>query len=450
LSSLLCLGRHTVTGLISTCGQEFDDWTSAYRLFSHHRLPIADIFGVIRNHVLDQLPAHAPLCVAMDDSLLRKSGQRIPGTAWRRDPTGPHFRPNFIWAQRFLQISADLPLPDGDHRMIPIFLQHAPTPRKPSSKAPASDWTAYREASRQAALPMVGYRALKELRRSIDATPGGRARRLIAVVDGGYTNRRVLRNLPSLTTLIGRIRKDAKLYFLPQAPPQAKRPGRPRRYGAPAPTPEALRIDDSVTWQTIPITIAGTVHPMRVKILRNLLWRTAGLGHQLQLVVIAGLGYRLRKGSKVLYRQPAYLICTDSQLDVAILLQDFVRRWDIEVNFREEKTLLGVGQAQVRNPNSVHTVPAFQVACYAMLLLAMLQVCKASPTGNTLPSPKWAAPQPKARLTAQRAISQLRAEVWGQALGLTNFSDFVASAPPTANPQNLSSQLASAIIYAST
>ena len=117
-----------------------------------------------------------------------------------------------------------------------------------------------------------------------------------------------------------------------------------------------------------------------------LLWRSAGLQHTLQLVVIAPLGYRLRQGSKLLYRKPAFLIGTDPHTDIVTLLQGYVRRWDIEVNFREEKILLGVGQAQVRHADSVEAVPALQVASYAMLLLSMARA-----HGGALPAPKWAA-----------------------------------------------------------
>src|SRR6202035_4063908 len=109
------------------------------------------------------------------------------------------------------------------------------------------------------------------------------------------------------------------------------------------PTPEQVRVDDS-SWQTVSISISGQSHQMRVKVRQNLLWRAAGLNFTLQLIVIAPLGYRLRKGSKMLYREPAFLICTDPQHDLLSLLQGYVQRWDIEVNFREEKTLLGVGQ----------------------------------------------------------------------------------------------------------
>jgi hypothetical protein len=143
-----------VTGLLTTCGLEFQDWSADYRLFSQIRLPIAEIFSVIRRATLDQLPPHAPLCVALDDTLLRKIGIRIPGVAWRRDPLGPHFQTNFVRAQRVLQFSADIPLPEGDHRMVPISFVHAPTPVKPSSKAPAEDHSAYRKACRQTRLSL--------------------------------------------------------------------------------------------------------------------------------------------------------------------------------------------------------------------------------------------------------------------------------------------------------
>jgi hypothetical protein len=448
LSSLLCLGRHTVTGLLTTCGQEFQDWTADYRLFSGKRLPTLEIFAVIRRAVLAELPPTAPLCVAIDDSLMRKTGIRIPGVAWRRDPLGPHFQTNFVRAQRVLQCSASVPLPGGSYRLVPISFLHAPTPVKPSPKASAEVQAEYRQAANQARLSFRASQQISAFRQALDADPNSAQRRLHLFVDGGYTNQTVLKPLPANTTLVGRIRKDAKLFFLPDDNPQApKQRGRPRHYGAPAPTPEQVRTDDSVPWETVPISISGVTHQMRVKRCQNLLWRTAGLHHTLQMVVIAPLGYRLRKGSRLLYRQPAFLICTDPQLDLLPLLQGYVQRGDIEVNFREEKTLLGVGQAQVRNPNSVESVPALQVASYAMLLLSSIRTMQASPTPDLLPRPRWA-PAQAPRLSTQRTINQLRAEVWGHALGLTNFSDFVSSITPASSPEKFLSHLPSAILYA--
>ena len=41
-------------------------------------------------------------------------------------------------------------------------------------------------------------------------------------------------------------------------------------------------------------------------------------------MVIKPLGYRLRRGAKLLYREPAFLICTDPELDLPTLLQAYV------------------------------------------------------------------------------------------------------------------------------
>lgn len=454
LSSLLCLGRHTVTGLLTTCGQEFQDWSAPYRLFSSDRLPVAEIFSVIRRGVLAELPPQAPLLVAIDDSLLRKTGIHTPGVAWRRDPLGPRFQTNLVRAQRVLQLSASVPLSESAYRMVPIAFLHAPTPVKPSPKASPEQRQQHRQAARQARLPLLAAQQLAQLRRDLDAEPNGAERPLECVVDGGYTNETLLKKLPPRTTLIGRIRKDAKLYFLPEPKLSSPSRGRPRRYGPLAPTPEQLRTDESVPWTSIEVSVSGAPHQVRIKRLGPLLWRSAGLQHTLQLIVIAPLSYRLRRGSKLLYRQPAFLICTDPELQVRLLVQAYVQRWGIEVNFREQKTLLGVGQAQVRHPDSVESVPALQVASYAMLQLACLHTLDAraqqphgSPLPGLLPPPKWA-PQSSPRFSTQRAINQLRAEVWGRALRRRNFSGFATTTPTTTKPEKFLPDLASAVLYA--
>lgn len=437
-----------MTGLLTTCGQEFQDWSAPYRLFSCDRLPLAEIFALIRRGVLAEWPPQAPFSVAIDDSRLRKTGIRIPGVAWRRDPLGPHFQTNFVRAQRVLQFSAAVPLSDRAYRMVPVSFLHAPTPVKPSRKASPEERQQYRQAARQARLPLLAAQQIAALRQALDAEPNGAQRQIQCVVDGGYTNETILKKLPVRTTLIGRLRKDAKLYFPPELLPASPSRGRPRRYGAPAPTPEQLRTDESVPWIPLEVAVSGAPHQMRIKCVRNLLWRTAGLDHNLQLVVIAPLRYRLRQGSKLLYRQPAFLIGTDPELDLRSLVQGFVQRWGIEVNFRQQKTLLGVGQAQVRHPDSVESVPALQVASYALLQLACLRTLHGPDKPDLLPPPKWAVEEARPRFSTQRAINQLRAEVWGRAVGLANSFGFANRGTPTTKPEKFAPDLSSAVFYA--
>jgi hypothetical protein len=430
--------------LLTTCGWPFRDWTSSYRLFSKSRLPIAHLFAVVRRAVVSELPPGAPVCAVLDDTLVRRSGLRTPGVAWRRDPLGPRFQTNFVRAQRFLQTSLVLPSTDGDRRVVPIAFRHAPTPPKPGKKATEAAQAKYRVAVRTARLGQRAVEQIRKLRAARDADPASAARGLLVAFDGGYTNQTVLQHLPHHTTAIGRIRQAAKLLFPPDP---ATRTGRGRRrYGSAAPTPEHVRTDDS-PWQTFTFAQGGATHPLRFKRRTGRVWRPAGVGQTLQLVVIAPLGYRLRKGSKLLYRQPAFLICTDPHLDPQRLIETYLQRWGVEVNFRDEKTLLGVGQAQVRSAPSVESAPAFSVAAYAFLLLATQRACRDSSPGR-LPRPKWSQPSPPTHLSTQQALQQLRAEVWSRGLGLDHFSGFAPHPTPTTKPEKCDFPVASAVCYA--
>jgi len=97
---------------------------------------------------------------------------------------------------------------------------------------------------------------------------------------------------------------------------------------------------------------------------------------------------RLRAGARRLYTQPAYLICTDPNLPLEEILQEYIWRWDIEVNHRDEKTIIGVGQAQVRNEKSVLSIPATAVAAFAMLHLAAIKAFGQSGQPASIPPAK--------------------------------------------------------------
>jgi len=434
-----------VTGLLTTCGAQFRDWTSSYRLFSHDRLPAATLFAVVRRAVVAALPPAAPVRACRDDSLLRRAGLHTPGVGWRRDPLGPHFQTNFVRAQRFLQTSLLLPTGEGTCRVIPVAFRHAPTPAKPGKKARPAEQKRDRAQARAARLSQRAREQIGELRAALDADPASASRPLLVAFDGGYTNGTTLKHLPAHTTAIGRLRQDAHLLFRPDSATRKAR-GRRLRYGPPAPTPEQVRTDDS-SWQTLTLQHHGLAQQLRYKRRTGLMWRPAGAHQVLQLIVIAPLAYRLRQGSKLLYRKPAFLLCTDPDLDPQIVIETYVARWGMEVNFREEKTLLGVGQAQVRDPRSVESAPALGVAAYALLLLAT-QRAFADSRPTPLPRPKWIRPSPGARLSTQQALQQLRAEVWARGLGLDHFSGFASTLPRDTKPEKSSFPLASAVCYA--
>ena len=186
----------------------------------------------------------------------------------------------------------------------------------------------------------------------------------------------------------------------------------------------------------------------------GLRWRPAGKEHDLRLIVIAPLGYRLTKRSRMLYRKAAYLICTDPGLPVQTLVQYYLWRWDIEVNHRDEKQIIGVGQAQVWSPKSVDRQPAFAVSCYAMLVLAAMNAFGPEAVDIGLPVPKWQQRCARDRVTTQRLVQLLRQEVWGNALDQiapnTGCDDFVTGEVPDTKSPDMILAPAPPLAYART
>ena len=261
-------------------------------------------------------------------------------------------------------------------------------------------------------------------------------RQLIALVDGSYTNKTVLTQLPQRTTLIGRIRKNAKLKF-PLLPAAAKGKGRRLLYGLPAPTPEEVLKDETIPFIKVEAFAAGQLRSMDVKTVGPLFWSRSGHLQQLRLVVIRPLGYRLRKGSKLLYRDPAYLICTDINLSLEDILQAYVYRWEIECNHRDEKSYIGVAEGQVRAPHAVSRLPQFQVAGYSLLLLASLIAHGFERGDQFLPLPKWRN-HPSVRPSILDLLNLLRSQLFEQALPSNQSSHFASSPPLKAKASNLS------------
>jgi len=438
LSRLVCLGRHTVTGLITTAGRQFADWSAEYRLYTHQRVDPMNLFGAVRRAVVTSSGQRRPIVAALDDTQLPRRGTHIAGVKYLRDPMGPPFRVNFIRAQRCVQVSIAWPTGRRTARMIPVDFVYAPPPTKPRRDADAQAWAAYRSRQRKQSLGQVGVQRLCALREQLDGD-GWSQRPLWVSVDGSYTNRTVLRQLPERTVVIGRIRADAKLYDLPG--PSTGR-GRNRVYGTPLATPEAIRQDPAIPWTHLRAFAAGKTHSFRIKTVSPVRWRASG-PKDLRLIIIAPLGYRKSKQGRVLYRKPAYLICTDPNASLQQILQAYLWRWDIEVNFKEEKSILGIGQAKVRHPQSTQRVPALAVAAYSMLLIAAAEAYGVDGMPRVLPPPKWQR-SPRTRPSTQCLINHLRHELWSEGI---NLSDFASTEPSPTKCRKFAPPLESALYY---
>jgi hypothetical protein len=221
---------------------------------------------------------------------------------------------------------------------------------------------------------------------------------LLISCDGSFCNKNCMNINDPRIHMIARCRKNAKLCF--------KNEGSSRKfYSDKTFNPEEVRKDDNIPWQTESFFYGGKWREIRYKEVKNVLWRSGTKRKFLRLIVLAPLPYV--RGGKRNYRDPAYLLTTSLDAPIEILMQTYLDRWQIEYNHRDEKSILGVGEAQVWNEYSVKKQPAFHVAIYSGLLLASVMVYGDKDHADFGPRPNWRKP-PK-RNTCRALIGLLRA-----------------------------------------
>lgn len=428
---LVCLGRRTISRSICVLGRQFRNWTSEYRLFSKCKWKPHALFDVVLEQIPELLSPGHPLVAVLDDTTRKKTGKRIRAAKVLRDPLSPPYHINLRLALRFLQ-AAMLVWPQGTAgaaRAIPVAFDPAPpvakpkVPRKPKKGASKQDWAAYarswrtyrqalktyRKMQRQEGLSAQGARLLNGIRERCRKIAAWKDKILWAVVDSSFCNQTVFRILDPRIVLIGRVRKDIRLYGPPGSSSDRNGRGRKVAYGPLLPTPEQLRQDAKTPWEKCRVFAAGKRHELNYKTIDKVLWRGGAGTRPLRLVVIRPLRYRAH--GHTLYRQPAYLLVSDPTVPVAEALQAYFYRWEIEVDQKDEKDLLGVGQAQVWSDTSVDRQPAFHVAAYAALLVAAIKAYGLNTISAAGRLPLWREHKPPRRLSVAHLITNLRIEI---------------------------------------
>jgi hypothetical protein len=221
----------------------------------------------------------------------------------------------------------------------------------------------------------------QQIRQELDRA-GGTNKILVLAGDGSFCNRTCFAEIPQRSILLVRTRKDAKLCF-------RAADGSRRFYGVEKFTPEQVRKDEDRAWKTTKIFYGGKRRKIRYKEVVNVYWQRGARQRPLRLLVIAPTPYRKTQSKRLYYRDPAYLLTSDLSHSAKQLLQIYFDRWQIEVNHREEKDTLGVGQAQLWNVTSVPKQPVLAVAAYSALLLASLIAFGAERGTHYAELPKW-------------------------------------------------------------
>lgn len=384
---LLCgVGKRTLTRSIGFHGKTQRDWSADYKVFSRSAWESRRLFHPVLEEAMQSHHLQR-IVVSVDDTRVWRTGQKVPQAQWHRDPMGPPFQTNLRWGQRFLDASLVLPLyqqdPASSPRSVPVRFELAPVVKKPGRNATDQELRHYRQLQREHNLSRQFIAMGRELREHLNST-GHRSKRLVIVGDGSFCNRTVYAEdwQGQNVTLLTRCRRDLSL---------CRRAENGRSfYGAEKFTPEQVRGDDKLAkWHHGSVFHGGRFRDLRYKELSDILWQGGARKRPVRLLVVAPTPYRTTKNSRTYYRQAAYLLTTDLETPAPVLLQDYFDRWGIEINHRDQKEVLGLGQAQVWNEHSVSRVPALLVAMYSWLLLGGLHCYGHRRSADYLPLPKW-------------------------------------------------------------
>jgi DDE superfamily endonuclease len=228
------VGEHTITGCLVACGMA-GGWhhSRGHRFFSRARwspdgLVLLDLIGA---RLVDP---GAPLLIAIDDTLLRRSGRRGWGTAWHHEPTCSAPPRRFAWGNNWVVTAIVVRLPFlGRPVALPILFR----------------LQAKREDSKhELAAQLIAMIAKRYPQRRIDL-----------VGDGHYAGPALVCQ-PNVT-LTARLRTNAALHEL--APPRTGKRGRPRAMGARLPSLVQIASDPATAWQTVECAATGRQRPRK-------------------------------------------------------------------------------------------------------------------------------------------------------------------------------------------
>lgn len=224
---------------------------------------------------------------------------------------------------------------------------------------------------------------------------------LVVVADSSYAAQELLGAVGSYVSFITRLRLDAALY----EPAPARKPGQmgpPRLKGARQPSLAGRLEDGRLRWKTIQIARWYNEVDKKVQVASGIsIWYRAGKpAVQIRWVLIK---------DKQRNKRPVALLSTDVSLQAEQIIGYFIRRWSMEVTFKEVREQLGVESQRQRSDRAI--------ACTTPMLMALFSIVTL--WANSLFKSRLLKMQPSAWYTKKHAtfsdaLAAVRRQIWQQ------------------------------------
>ncbi len=331
----LCVGKHTVTGVLRAAGVVGYEHHSGYHRFfsqaawSRDRVGLT-LFGLL----LDAVRVDKVAELIVDDTLARHTGKHIAAGCMHRDPllsTGKkpifHFGHNWVVLALVIRFR-------GKVFALPVLVRLYRSERLNKKLG-----RPHRKKTELA----------NELIELVAAEYPERRFRLIG--DNAWANCSILRPLPPSFHFVGRARLDASLNALPAR----QQRGRPRVRGRKLASPNKR---GHQPWKTLKVEISGRPATVQVQMF-DALWYRVARGRLLRFVLV-----RNWPG----HANDDVLVTTDLTLTAKEIINHYCTRWAIEETFGWVKSRLGFEDPQNRTELAAERTAPMALWTYSLVI----------------------------------------------------------------------------------
>jgi len=321
----LCVGKHTVTGVLRAAGVVGHEHHSGYHRFFARAAWSRDQVGLtLLGLLLEVVPGAEIADLIVDDTLARHTGKHIAAGCMHRDPllstaTKPMFHFGHNWVILALAIRFR-----GKVFALPVLVR------------------LYRSKRLNKKLGRPHKKKTELANELIQLVAAGFPERQLRLIgDNAWANSSILRPLPSSFHFVGRARLDASLNALPGR----QQRGRPRVRGRKLASPGKR---GHHPWKKLTVQISGRPATVQFQMF-DALWYRVARGRQLRFVLVRGWPG---------HSKDDVLVTTDRTLTAKEIIYHYCTRWAIEETFGWVKSRLGFEDPQNRTePAAERTAP---------------------------------------------------------------------------------------------
>jgi len=343
----LATDRHTITTYLWLTGATTVKHFSRFYVFLG--CPLYNkrwqLWGAVIRRAAQFVPEGEVIRVIFDDATKKKAGTHIEGLARYRNGAGSARQEyRTLRGLNFVLGIMRVPLTrwPGHSLSVPVGLE--------LSLKPAQAQTLH-----------VPYRSRSQLARDMldfiaQQLPG---RSIRSLADGGYATKDYVRAFPASTHMVGRLPISAKLYQVPPTP-TAKRRGAPRKKGDLIGSPKTLA-QTSTGWSPHP-SEEGTEFQAWCG-----LWHSVLPGRLIRVAVVRREATRCitYAGQRKPLPPVEAFFTTDLTLSPQDILDEYRKRWAVEIEIRDTNAFDGLGQDQCRKRQRIIGANTFRLVMAA-------------------------------------------------------------------------------------